>query len=85
MQLFKRFVPDPAFVIVEVNSPDDVDIPTKVLQMSHFFTRATAYSQLAVTSICAPRACAWMHAQHTRGVSFEFCLWVYYRNTVRNS
>jgi len=28
-ELFKRFVPDPAFVIVEVNSPDDVDIPTK--------------------------------------------------------
>jgi hypothetical protein len=28
-QVFKRFVKDPVFVIVEVNSPDDVDIPTK--------------------------------------------------------
>jgi hypothetical protein len=30
LQVFKRFVKDPVFVIVEVNSPDDVDIPTKV-------------------------------------------------------
>ena len=55
LQVFKRFVKDPVFVIVEVNSPDDVDIPTKVgprsLTLFPFSSRqATPFSAKTTTA-----------------------------------
>jgi hypothetical protein len=54
VQLFKRFVKDPVFVIVEVNSPDDVDIPTKVRHGACSAARLACVACVACAAFVVP-------------------------------